>query len=230
MSIRKTAFVPSEFYHIFNRGNSKQKIFHDPEDYLRFIGLLFVCNSEKNFKIFNLPKEFSLYDVERGHQLVSIGAYCLMPNHFHLLLTPKAPENISIFMKKVCTAYVMYYNKKYRRVGGLFEGKFKAEHIDNDRYLKYIFSYIHLNPLKLIQKESKNKNLLNEVVALKYLKKYFYSSYLDYKNITRMQNKILDCGAFPNYFTTQKLFTREIFDWLNYRIARKDLARDTREN
>ena len=117
MSIRKINFVSGEYYHIFNRGNSKQEIFHDHEDYFRFMGLLYASNSENNFRIFGLNREESLYDFERGKQIVFIGSYCLMPNHFHLLITQveeKTDKNISKFMQKLTTAYAMYYNKKYK--------------------------------------------------------------------------------------------------------------------
>ena len=124
MSIRKTNFVPGEYYHIYNRGNSKQKIFHDKEDYERFIKLIFLSNGSNNFKI-HFIKNDVVYDFERGKQLVDIGAYCLMPNHFHILITQTEEGSISKFMQKLTTGYSMYYNKKYERTGSLFEGKFK---------------------------------------------------------------------------------------------------------
>ena len=124
MAIRKVSFVPGEYYHLYNRGNSQQKIFHDKQDYSRLVDLLYACNSENNFRMFGLSRGQSFYDFERDKKLVSIGAYCLMPNHFHLLVTEKDDGGISKFMQKVSTAYVMYYNKKYKRTGSLFEGKF----------------------------------------------------------------------------------------------------------
>src|SRR3989344_708005 len=176
MSIRKVLLVPGEFYHLYNRGNSKQKIFHGTEDYARFMGLLYACSKEEN--------------------------------------------NISKFMQKISTAYVMYYNKKYERTGGLFEGKFKSQHLNTDRYLKYIFSYIYLNPVKLIDSKWKDRGIQNKQKALKFLKKYTYSSYLDYLGINRLQNKILDTKAFPKYFPDKRSFLNEIFDWLNYKDFR----------
>ena len=216
MSIRKKAFVSEEYYHIYNRGNSKQKIFHDQEDYFRFISLLYACNSENNFRIYALNKEESPYDFERGILLVDIGAYCLMPNHFHILITQTEEGDISKFMQKLTTAYVMYYNKKYERTGSLFEGKFKSEHLDSDNYLKYIFSYIHLNPLKMIDKDWKEKGIRNKKEALDYLAQYKYSSYIDYMGNERIQNKILNRKSFPNYFPIQKEFSREIFEWISF--------------
>jgi len=219
MSIRKTTFVPKEFYHIYNRGNSKQKVFHDKEDHLRFISLLYACNSANNFKIDNLGKAESPYDFERDELLVNIGAYCLMPNHFHILITQTEKGDIAKFMQKLGTAYVMYYNQKYKRTGSLFEGKFKAEHADNDPYLKYLFSYIHLNPIKLIDKDWKEKGLQNKKGGLDYLNQYYPSSYLDYLGKDRIQNKILNRKSFPHYFSTQKEFLKEIFEWINFQIG-----------
>jgi len=226
MSIRKVPFAPGEFYHLYNRGNSKQKIFHDKEDYYHFSGLLYACNQKENFKIDNLQKGQYLFDIEKQSKLVDIGAYCLMPNHFHILVIQPVEGDISKFMQKLSTAYVMYYNKKYKRTGGLFEGKFKSQHLSTDRYLKYIFSYIHLNPVKLIDKEWKEKGIKNKRATLDYLRNYTYSSYLDYLEADRAQNKILCIKSFPKYFLTKQYFNKEIFEWLSYNefSARQDLA------
>lgn len=217
MSIRKTNLVQGEFYHIYNRGNSKQKIFHDKEDYLRFISLLYISNTGENIRFYDLSRNsnFDPYQVERNKLLVNLGAYCLMPNHFHLLITEIIEGGISKFMQKLGTAYSMYYNKKYERSGGLFEGKFKSQHADSDQHLKYLFSYIHLNPIKLIQKDWKEKGIKNKKEAVEYLNKYFYSSYLDFLEEKRIQNKILNLELFPKYFHNRVSFTEEILEWLN---------------
>src|SRR3989338_6596261 len=110
MSLRKIPFVSGEYYHVYNRGNSKQTIFHDQADYNRFIKLIFLSNGEKDFKIHLIKDE--IYDFNRGKQLVDIGVYCLMPNHFHLLLTQTNDGSVSKFMQKVSTGYSMYYNNK----------------------------------------------------------------------------------------------------------------------
>ena len=220
MSIRKTSLVSDEYYHIYNRGNSKQKIFHDKGDHTHFVALIYACNQKENFKIDNLQKHQSLFEIDKQSKLVDVGAYCLMPNHFHLLLTQKEirENNISKFMQKLSTAYVMYYNKKYKRTGGLFEGKFKSQHVPNDEYLKYMFSYIHLNPIKLIQKDWKEKGIKNKKEALNYLNKYHYSSYLDFLGEKRIQNKVLNLKAFPKYFLDPGSFVSEIFEWLSYNL------------
>lgn len=216
MSIRTVEFVGGEFYHLYNRGNSKQKIFNDKNDYERFARLLFLANSKNSFNFFNLLKDGHLYDFERGGTLVDIGAYCLMPNHFHILITQKEEGGVSKFMQKLTTAYVMYYNQKHKRTGGLFEGKFKSKHITDDRYLKYIFSYIHLNPIKLIEPRWKESGIEDKNKALNFLRGYTFSSYLDYKKGGREQSIIINRKPFPNYFPTQKHFDVEILEWINY--------------
>ena len=214
MSIRKVVFVPGEYYHIYNRGNSKQVIFHDKQDYNRFLALLYAVNSKQNI-IFRLVFN-DMYKFDRGERFVSIGGYCLMPNHFHLLLTETEDGSISKFMQKLTTAYSMYYNEKYARTGSLFEGKFKSEHANNDRYLKYLFSYIHLNPIKLIDKNWKENGVSNKKEALDFLSQYQYSSYVDCLGKERIQNKILNQKVFPNYFPTKKEFSKEIFEWVSF--------------
>jgi len=218
MSIRKVAFVKGEYYHIYNRGNSKQKIFYDEEDYNRFIKLLFLSNNQDNFKIHFIRGGKNVYDYKINQSLVGIGAYVLMPNHFHILITQTEDGSISKFMQKLTTGYSMYFNKKYKRTGSLFEGKFKSKHISNDKYLKYLFSYIHLNPIKLIQKDWKEKGILNIKESLDFLNSYEYSSYIDYllpKN--RIQEIILNKKYFPDYFPNKTSFQKEVLEWFSYR-------------
>lgn len=217
MSIRKINLVQGEYYHIYNRGNDKKVIFKDKEDYERFVGLMYVCNQKVNFKSDDLRKDQGLFNVEKNTKLVDIGVYCLMPNHFHILIIQTEDEGITKFMQKVTTAYVMYFNKKYERTGSLFEGKFKAEHAGNDRYLKYLYSYIHLNPIKLVDKKWKEEGIKDKSKALEYLNQYKYSSYLDYLRENRVQNKVLNINSFPQYFLTKKVFEKEIFEWLSYK-------------
>ncbi|MFA6397883.1 MAG: transposase [Candidatus Paceibacterota bacterium] len=217
MSIRKVNFVPGEYYHVYNRGNSKQVIFRDEKDFKHFIFLLYLSNTIRNFAMRDITQNFFNFNQEK--QLVSIGAWVLMSNHFHLIITPTENESISKFMQKLTTAYSMYYNKKYKRTGSLFEGKFKSKHIKDDRNLKYLFSYIHLNPIKLIQKDWKEKGIKDKQQATHFLNDYKYSSYQDYLNIEskRPESIILNKKDFPSYFPTKEKFKKEIFEWLSYK-------------
>lgn len=116
MSIRKVNFVPYKYYHIYNRGNNKRKIFLDKEDYDRFIGLMYVCNQKENFKSDNLKKDQGLFNVIKNTKLVDIGTYCLMPNHFHILIFQTENDGITKFMQKLITAHVMYLIRNITKV------------------------------------------------------------------------------------------------------------------
>lgn len=217
MSIRKVSFVPREYYHVYNRGNSKQRIFLDKKDYKRFVNLLYAVNSKDKFNFSDSVKGISVYEQIKDKKLVSIGAYCLMPNHFHILITPISEDGMSKFMQKLSTAYAMYFNRRYKHSGSIFEGKFKAEYLNNDIYLKYIFSYIHLNPIKLIQKDWKEVGIKDKQRSIDYLNSYKHSSYLDYLSEDRIERLILSKADFPNYFFNKKGFAKEIMTWINHK-------------
>lgn len=212
MSIRKISFSTDEYYHIYNRGNAKRIIFKDQSDYRRFTQLLFVCNSTKSMNFRDIPKDF-----EQGHLIVAIGAYCLMPNHFHLLIKEIEQGGITKFMQKVSTSYAMYFNKKYDMSGSLFEGKFKAQHANNDRYLRYLYSYIHLNPIKLIEPLWKEKGLKNTSKCFDFLDRYEYSSYGFYiESQNKKSNKflLLSSNHFPTYFLSALQHKKDLLSWL----------------
>ena len=134
-------YVPETYYHIYNRGVEKRKIFLDDQDYTVFLGLLKRYLSKKS--------ELDKYgrDGVTFYDDIELEAYCLMPNHFHMLIyVGYNPRAMSELMRRVCTSYTMYFNKKYTRVGHLFQGRFKASRITTDEYLVHISRYIHLNP------------------------------------------------------------------------------------
>jgi len=219
---RKFVFSIEEFYHIYSRGVDKRVIFIDDNDYYRFIKLLWICNHNDPIVyrdlIKNLPSH-NVFDFSADQTLVDIGAYCLMPNHFHLLLYEKKEKGISIFMQKLLTSYSKYFNAKYHRTGTLYESVFKATHLDDDIYLQYIYAYINLNPVKLIfpkwKEESGNENF-NNLKAKQFIEEYKYSSYQDHLGRNREQSKIINQKPFPEYFEGKNDF-KEMFDfWLNY--------------
>ncbi len=215
---RKFIFSLGEFYHIYNRGTDKRIIFDDAHDYNRFILLLHLCNGEKALNLSQLFKKgrsfFDLTNEDMGEKLVDIGAYCLMPNHFHILIKEKKEDGISIFMKKLTTAYSMYFNSKKQRIGSLFSGRFKAEHVVSDNHLKYLFSYIHLNPVKMFDPKWKEDGIKDFEGAKKYLGDYKYSSY----GIYAYEDKdfILTRSVFPEYFSSFVDFQSYLDQWLNF--------------
>ncbi len=227
MAKREVPLVEGEFFHIYNRGNSKQKIFLDDHDKNRFIKLLYLCNSKKafNFRDDIVRAGIDAWDFDRGETIVAIGAWVLMSNHFHIYITiPRFNQvkaeilmsEISFYLEKLTRAYARYFNTKYKRTGSLFESKFKSVHIASDPQAKYIFSYIHLNSVKLIDSNWKENGIKDFKKAKKFLENYKWSSYLDYKGVVRPENKILNGEAFPDYFQNIKDFDAEIRDWLKF--------------
>lgn len=219
---RKFNFVSGEYYHIYNRGFDKRQTFLDRRDHIRFLASLYLANSKRLFHPSDWPGRnvenvFNLIPIDASERLADVGAYCLMPNHFHLLVREKEDKNISLIMQKLQTGYSMFFNKKYQRTGGLFESTFKARHVDDDRYLNYLFAYIHLNPVKTLDpKDWESKTIRNKDTAKEFLNGYEYSSYHHYIGAPRAHNKILSLGNFPDYFQNNKDFDDFLTLWINF--------------
>lgn len=218
---RKVKFVEGDHYHLFSRGVEKRKIFLERRDYERFLALLYILNQEDNFHVSNFLNKgqhniLDLYDQIRGKPLVSILAYSLMPNHIHLAVREIREGGISMFMMRILTAYSMYFNKKNERSGPLFVHPFRSEHIDNESYFLYIFSYIHLNCIDLIEKDWKERVVKNKKKAMEFLENYRYSSYLDTRGTKkRKEAKILDLKNLPDFVSRATLDISEygkVFD------------------
>lgn len=139
-----------------------------------------------------------------------------MPNHFHLLVQEKIEGGTSLFMQKLSTGYTMYFNRRYERTGSLFQGTFKMTHSEDDRYLKYLISYVHLNPIKIIEPSWKETGIANRKAAEKFLNDYSYSSFLDYTGTKRFENAIVDTQALPKYFDSPVDFKNSVSEWLAF--------------
>lgn len=179
--MRKQKLVSNSIYHIFNRGVEKRPIFLDESDYFRFINNLAIFNDTKS--VFNSKyriKEKEIETSDTRKPLVDILAFCLMPNHFHLLLRQKKEGGISKFMNKLGVGYANYFNLKYERVGSLFQGTFKVVLINKESQFLYIPYYIHLNPLDLIIIDWRENGVNKPKLAIEFLDSYKWSSYRDY--------------------------------------------------
>ena len=212
------------FYHILSRGVDKRKIFLDDEDYLRGIHDLFEFNDvepvnnltyffRKEYK--DVRRPYIRFDEKKRRKLlVKIHAFCLMPNHYHLLLRQRMDNGIVLFMQKLGSGYTNYFNLKYERVGSLFQGRFKALLVENDNYLLHLSRYIHLNPVELVQADWRNNKIRNLKKANKFLEKYRYSSYLDYtgrKNFPSLIHK----GFINQYFESPQEYKNFIQEWVS---------------
>ncbi|MCE9585582.1 transposase [Candidatus Nomurabacteria bacterium] len=204
---RRDKFITGKYYWIYNSGLNKQPIFNTDSDYHRFMILLYLVNSKnKSFRLddlINKQKKSTeeIFTIDKGDKLVSIGAWCVMPNYFNLFIKQETDGGISKFMKKLCTGYSMYFNIKEKRKGPLFDGLFKSKMLDekNAEEMKKLFAYIHLNLLdmKFSDWENEIKKSSNEMV--KFIESYPYSSYLDYDDKNRPEKKIISPENFPNY-------------------------------
>jgi putative transposase len=168
-------YVENGIYHIYNRGVEKRIIFIDDQDYVVFLRFLKDALAQppkpKSVDFTITLKGSTLKGTFQGLQKQPLNfykkcellAYCLMPNHFHLLIKQSEKSTIKHFMQSVVTRYSMYFNKKYKRVGSLFQGIYKAILVLDDSYLLHLSRYIHRNPLEI-------KSDYN----------YKYSSYINY--------------------------------------------------
>jgi len=147
VSIRKIQFTNNEYHHVFNRGVDKRIIFNTQEQQTYFLSRLRLLNTTDNRKyITNKRSRCKNKEIlGEGESLVSVVAYCLLPNHFHLLIKQNVDNGISQFMQRLGTSYTMYFNQQEKRSGGLFQGKFKATHLSGDFSLPVLSAYINLN-------------------------------------------------------------------------------------
>lgn len=176
---RLTPLVNGEFYHVINRGVASLPVFINQRDYQRSIETIFYYQKPEvpvrysQFIRLSPDQRMQLLKELKNdsRNLVEIIAYCLMPNHLHLLLRQVTNKGISTFMGNFADSYVRYFNTKRQRIGPLFQGRFKAVRISSENYLLHLSRYIHLNPLS------------SEVVRdFSELRAYPYSSLPEYLN------------------------------------------------
>lgn len=147
MPSRKIPLVNDQVYHIYNRGTEKRRIFLNRRDYQRFLKTLqyYQYDGPKpKFSHFSQAKSLKL---NLSKKIVEIWVYCLMPNHFHLLLKQIRDGGITEFISKLTNSYTKYFNTKHDRVGLLFQGEFKSTLVEKDEQLLHVQRYIHLNPV-----------------------------------------------------------------------------------
>lgn len=180
------------YFHVYNRGVDKRDIFMDKGDYYRFLHDLYefndICPTQPNTRRLVRCPTSNNCDHKK---LVDIVCYCLMPNHYHLLVSTSDMTALTSFMRKLGTGYTNYFNQKYKHSGHLFQGRYKKILVESEPQLLQLSKYIHLNPLR----SSRTKAVS--------LKKYKYSSYLDYIGIKNMPS-IITNDVINSMFTTKK--------------------------
>ncbi|MEA3355450.1 MAG: transposase [Patescibacteria group bacterium] len=193
-------YKEDSYYHIYNRGVAKANIFKDKKDYKVFLDYLKIYLSPVDLQGESLKVSPSRELKNYSDEIILV-AYCLMPNHFHLLIHQKNKDSINYFMRSLATKYSRYFNTRYDRVGPLFQGVYKAVKVDNEDQLVYLTKYIHRNPINILP-------------TRRVLVGYKYSSYGNYlglfKQVWVKPNMILGLFSASNKLFSYKSFVEEL--------------------
>lgn len=209
-----------EFYHTYNRGVEKRKIFLNNSDYLRGVHDLYEFNDSK--VVINVNQRFngftkSIIGEQSRDCLINLGGWSFMPNHYHLFCSPIKENGLVIFHRKVGVGLANFFNTKYQRSGALFQGRYKKVLVDNDTQALQLICYIHANPLDLWKPNWKENGLTAAEIkeALSFLEKYRWSSHLDWWGIKNFPS-LIDIEFMRRFFQTPKEYHDFFIDWLRY--------------
>ncbi|SRR5258706_7911286 len=211
---RKFPLITGERYHVFNRGIDKRIIFMTKSEYQRAIDCL------SYYQFASPPMKFSKYQTlqevrksdilaqfqSRSNKLVDIYAFCLMPNHFHFLLTQLRENGIAKFMANFQNSYTRYFNIKHDRIGSLLLDQFKGVQIETDEQFIHVSRYIHLNPV-------------TAYIVKKFIDLYDYpwSSYPEYLKIN--ERNIVNVEPVLSLFKNQLAYEGFLADQVDYQRA-----------
>lgn len=206
-SNRKIVFANGEYYHLFNRGVERRPVFTNKWEFSRAMDLVYFYRFDK--PPLRYSKYLALNEGQRQIFLVSlkeksveIVAFCLMNNHFHFLVKQVKDHGVSKFMANFMNSYTKYFNTKYQRVGHLFQGAFKAVHVESDEQLLHLSRYIHLNPVTSFK------------VKPEELKNYQWSSYSSY--IRNSDVYFVDKDVVMNFFKKPAKYESFVLDDVDY--------------
>lgn len=209
------------FYHTYNRGVEKRKLFLEKSDYARAIHDLYEFNDRK--AVLNAVRRIDgfptpIIEKDQREKLVDIGVWCLMPNHYHLFSCPVEDNGLPVFHKKFGGGFANFFNTKYKRNGALFQGRYKKVQVSNDTQALQLVCYIHSNPLDLWKPNWKEKGLVSLEIqnALKFLEKdYRWSSHLDWWGIKNFPS-LIDADFIHRFFKSPEEYREFFVNWLKY--------------
>jgi len=222
--MKRRKFQSGKIYHVFNRGVEKRNIFLSDGDRWRFLqgmylfnddsastNLLYRLEQEKGKMHFGILREYMKKQGVERKPLVRIMADCLKPNHFHMIIEETQEDGISRFMQKLSSGYAGYFNRKYERVGGLFQGRFKAVLVDDNEQLTYLIAYINvINPGQELEPELKAFAQDPEEI-MRFVENYPWSTHPEY--LGKRSSIIMDKGLAGELFPTPakyKMFVSDI--------------------
>jgi putative transposase len=205
--------IVMEFVHVINRSVDNKLIALNDDDRFRFVHDLAEFNSAERVDTNHARRRRDRSTAQKN--LVRIHAWCLMPNHYHLLVTDAVQDGISMFLKKLNMGYSKYYNDKYHREGALWRGRAKKYDVSDDNYFSHIPYYIHLNPLDLSMPQWRRGVVRNTDVAIEKLRDYRWSSHRDFLGEENFRSILYTDGLkniFGNHATTEKQIRRLLVD------------------
>ena len=234
MPSKRPKIVTGEIYHIYNRGVEKRNIFQQISDYFRFIFCLYELN-DKNLIVMrdkirrreekqkhrgSTPVISTMFDTRESVAEVMI--FCLMPNHYHLVVRQLVDGGISLFMKKLGDSYVGYFNEKYNRkgMGSIFQGRYKVVHVETEKQLMALICYIFTNPVEIIERDWKEAGVKNIKKAINFLESYRWSSYLDYIGIKSFPS-VTKRDFITEFFGGSDKIKKAVEDWILYKTEFK---------
>lgn len=212
-TFRKITFRDGEIYHVFNRGIDRRSTFTDKKEFERIQKLVkFYRHKDTPIRFSQVnqqpreTRERILNDLYKKDRIIDILSYCIMPNHFHFLLQQTVEKGISTFISNITNAYTKYFNTKNKRTGPLFEGIFKAVHIESEEQLVHVSRYIHLNPVA------------SGIIPDEEFEDYKWSSYPEYlsissKEITQKElilNMFKSVSAYREFVNNQKDYAKQL--------------------
>ena len=206
-----------DFYHVLNRGVDKRKVFLEDIDYVRFIHDMYEFNNRvssnglasQRFNNDILDVRHQVYERGGRKLLVRIHCFALMPNHYHLLLSPAVENGIPLFMKKLNAGYTKYFNNKNQRTGTLWQGGYKSVPIETDAHFNFIPYYIHFNPLDMFAPKWRTQCLAKPIRAMEFLENYRWSSHRDYLGLPNFPS-VTDRSFFGGIVGTGALYKKSI--------------------
>lgn len=215
-SNRKIVFANGEYYHVFNRGVERRPTFTNRYEFARAL------DTTAFYRYGNLPIKYSKYlnlnkdkkaeflqALDQSNLQVDIIAFCFMGNHFHFLLKQLEENGIVKFMAKFTNSYTKYFNTKYNRIGPLFQGVFKAVHIETDDQLLHLSRYIHLNPVTSF------------MIKAVELKNYEWTSYPEYFGLT--DRKLINIKEILGFFKKPSKYESFVLDHADYAMKLKSI-------
>ena len=230
--------TPTEFgeiYHLINRGVDKRRIFLKTQDYLRFVLALYFFNDHEGSDIWNKlkyekeeiaavlgrPDRPSPQNEDGRRRMVDLLAFALMPNHYHLIVREITEGGISAFMQKL-GGYTWYFNKQYDRVGALFQGRYKSVAVKDENQLQNVFTYVHTNPVELVEPKWKDFKVGNASTAIRFLENYKWTSYNDYIGRPKFPT-VTQRDFFTEFYGGEAGCKQAVEDWISFKAKNAQL-------